>query len=204
MRLSRSVMRPPRLTPTLMTPARAAGVADADGDLVDEVLGQILHARPGEERQRGVAADEAGAGDDVHAGLRATATCSSRRRDRCRCRSRRRMCRRRTRGTCAASARSPRSAAPASSTTWCPARSRACRTRCARGWPRSPVPRRGSGPAPCSLSTQHSPFPKSLDGLGRRLSAPTAGRGGCPPGFAGRPRRSSPCSFRSGTNVVRM
>ena len=70
MRLSRSVIRPPRLTPTLMMPALAAGVADADGDLVDELVGEVVDARALEERQRGVAADEAGAGDDVHAGLR--------------------------------------------------------------------------------------------------------------------------------------
>ncbi len=50
-------------------PGLAAGVADADRDLVDELRGEIVDGGPGEEGQRGVAADEAGAGDDVHAGL---------------------------------------------------------------------------------------------------------------------------------------
>ncbi len=52
-----------------MTPARAPVSADADGDLVDELLGQVVDAGPLEERQRRVAADEAGARDDVDAGL---------------------------------------------------------------------------------------------------------------------------------------
>src|SRR5690606_38869872 len=48
----------------------AAGVADADGDLVDELPHEVVDVGAGEVRQRGVAADEAGAGDDVDAGLR--------------------------------------------------------------------------------------------------------------------------------------
>lgn len=53
-----------------MTPHEAAGVADTDGDLVDELPRQVVDVGVREVRQSGVAADEAGAGDDVHAGLR--------------------------------------------------------------------------------------------------------------------------------------
>ena len=47
----------------------AAGVADAHGDLVHELSGQVLDARAGEEGERGVATDESRACNDVHAGL---------------------------------------------------------------------------------------------------------------------------------------
>ena len=53
-----------------MIPALAAGVADADGDLVHELAHEVVDAGAREEAQRGVAADEAGGRDDVHAGLR--------------------------------------------------------------------------------------------------------------------------------------
>ena len=43
--------------------------SDADGDLVDELLGQVVDAGALEERQRRVAAHEAGARDDVDTGL---------------------------------------------------------------------------------------------------------------------------------------
>src|SRR5690606_24809140 len=43
--------------------------SDAHRDLVDELFGQVFDTGPGEERQRRIPADEAGAGDDVHPGL---------------------------------------------------------------------------------------------------------------------------------------
>ena len=47
----------------------AAGIADADGDLMNELTREVLDVCSFEERKCGVAADKAGARDDVDAGL---------------------------------------------------------------------------------------------------------------------------------------
>src|SRR5690606_8283902 len=47
----------------------AAGAADTDRELMDELVGEVLDARLGEVLESSVSAHEAGGGDDVDTGL---------------------------------------------------------------------------------------------------------------------------------------